>query len=321
MHSNNHHTIRITGYKPEYASYFNRLNKAWLEEFFKVEPIDSYVLEHPEEAILDKGGKILFALYEDKVIGTVALKYVAPGVVELTKMAVDKAYQGIGGGKLLCHAAIAEAKNINAVKVILYSNTKLANAINIYRSMGFIELPVEESVYERSNIKMELQLAEKLEKTEIELLIESYGKAADKIDACLKNIPKEIWDWQPPYNKWTIRQNIIHLADSEANSYVRCRRFVAEPGSVILGYNQDKWATRLDYTKQNTDDALALFRLLRKTSYDLIKRLPFSTWENTVEHTENGSMKMWQWLRTYENHTHVLQMQRVYEEWKKEILH
>jgi ribosomal protein S18 acetylase RimI-like enzyme len=146
--------IRILSYKPEYAPYFDRYNRAWLEEYYEVEPIDKYVLENPEEAILKAGGKILFAEHNGQIIGTVALKLAQPGVYELTKMAVDKKLRGLGAGKLLCQAAIDEAKRLHAHTLILYSQTKLQNAIGIYRTMGFTELPLEPGVYKRADIKM-----------------------------------------------------------------------------------------------------------------------------------------------------------------------
>lgn len=310
--------IELIEFQHKYRSFFESFNKAWIEEYYTIEPKDKYVLENPEEAILKDGGKILFAKHQDKVIGTVALKKIEGGVFELTKMAVDKNARGIGAGKLLCKSAIEEAKKMNAQTLILYSNTRQSVAINIYRQMGFTELPVEKGAYERADIKMELSLTGIPDESEIKRLIESYGKAHEKVITCLKNIPEEIWDWQPPYNKWTIRQNIIHLADSEANAYVRCRRFIAEPSSGVFGYDQNAWANELDYKKQNIADALKLFQLLRKMSFELIKELPTELWENTIEHSENGTMKFWQWLKVYENHTHVFQMQRVFDAWKKE---
>lgn len=150
--------IRIVPFKPEYAIHFNSLNKAWLEEYFTVEPIDRYVLENPEEAIINKNGKILFAEQGGKIIGTVALKVMEPGRYELTKMAVDKELRGHGTGKILCHAAIEEARWLKAHTLILYSSRKLENAIAIYRKMGFQEIPVEPGVYKRADIKMQLIL-------------------------------------------------------------------------------------------------------------------------------------------------------------------
>jgi len=151
-------SITIEAYRPEWAPYFDKFNKAWLEEYFVVEPIDKWVLENPDEAILKEGGRILFALKNGIVIGTVALKFVENGVYELTKMAVDKPYRGIGAGKLLCQAAIDLAASLHAHKVILYSQTTLVNAIDIYRKLGFIEIPLEKGKYARADIKMELLL-------------------------------------------------------------------------------------------------------------------------------------------------------------------
>lgn len=315
--------VSIIDYAPELQPYFETLNKAWIEKYFALEPVDTYTLEQPEEALLRDGGAVLFAKRDNHIVGTVALKFVSPGVMELTKMAVDEQYRRMGIGKKLVAAATEKARALGAHTLMLYSNTVLGGAIALYRSMGFVEIAVEENnghnkVYTRSDIKMELPLADTRTPERVRTLVESYGKAHDKIMACLAEIPRDMWDWQPPHGKWTIRQNILHLADSEANSYIRCRRCIAEPASTVMAYNQDVWATTLQYEQQNTSDALELFRLLRALSYNLIRNLPDATWNNTIEHPENGTMTLWDWLRCYENHTHVFQMQRVYNAWKKE---
>jgi ribosomal protein S18 acetylase RimI-like enzyme len=50
---------------------------------------------------------------------------------------------------------IAKVKKIN--KLILYSNSKLINAIHLYKKFNFKEIDVDKySPYERANIKMEL---------------------------------------------------------------------------------------------------------------------------------------------------------------------
>ncbi|MGN7205374.1 GNAT family N-acetyltransferase [Pedobacter sp. SAFR-022] len=150
--------VEIIEYQPEYQTSFERLNKAWLEMYFTLEPIDRYVLEQPEEAILKPGGIILLARYDGKIIGTVALKVIEPGVYEMTKMSVDQAYQGIGAGKKLCAAAIDRAKQINAKRLLLYTTSILETAISIYRKQGFVDVPLEPGVYERANVKMEYPL-------------------------------------------------------------------------------------------------------------------------------------------------------------------
>ncbi len=154
--------------------------------------------------------------------------------------------------------------------------------------------------------------------SERKILIQSYGKGAEQMEAALKIYPREMWHYRPAPGKWSIHENIIHVTDSEVNSYVRCRRFIAEPGSTVMGYDQDVWATKLNYHQQSTEDALQLFKLLRKMSYELIRDLPEEVWEHTVHHSENGIMTMDNWLTIYTEHipVHTRQMQRIYEAWK-----
>ncbi|MGV3767084.1 MAG: GNAT family N-acetyltransferase [Chitinophagaceae bacterium] len=150
--------LELEDFQPQYAIHFERLNKAWLNKYFVVEPIDEYVLTHPEEAILNDGGAILFARYGNDIIGTVGLKNIGNGVMELTKMAVDEAFHGLGAGKFLCRNAIEKAKEMKMGKLILYSQTKLETALAIYRKHGFVDIPLEPGKYKRADVMMELVL-------------------------------------------------------------------------------------------------------------------------------------------------------------------
>lgn len=150
--------IDIIPYTKEHQPYFEQFNRAWIEQHFWLEDIDRYVLQHPEEAIIEKGGTILMALYEGTVAGTVALKKASEDVYEFTKMAVAEAFRRRGIAEALSYAALQKAKELGATKVILYSQTNLEPAILLYRKLGFQEVPLEPGVYQRANIKMEYLL-------------------------------------------------------------------------------------------------------------------------------------------------------------------
>ncbi len=145
---------------PGHQPWFEKFNRNWIEKFFWMEPVDYEVLQQPEKHIISTGGLILMAQYENELVGTVALKFVSPGIYEFTKMAVTDKYQGMKIGKELSLAAIEKAKQLNAEKIILYSNTKLIAAIALYRKLGFIEVTLD-GPYKRSDIKMELLLTNK----------------------------------------------------------------------------------------------------------------------------------------------------------------
>ncbi|UNY97983.1 bifunctional helix-turn-helix transcriptional regulator/GNAT family N-acetyltransferase [Zhouia spongiae] len=149
--------IDIIRFHPKYINAFKELNLEWLKAYFVVEPYDIKILENAENHIINKGGYIFFARHNENIVGTVALIKIREGVYELSKMAVSPKHRGLKIGQKLMQYAIDFARDNKWEKLILYSNTKLENAIHIYRKYGFKEVTVEEDcVYLRCNIKMEL---------------------------------------------------------------------------------------------------------------------------------------------------------------------
>ena len=86
--------------------------------------------------------------------------------------------------------------------------------------------------------------------------IESYGGAYDLLSAALEKFPRQMWQYKPGPGRWSIHQILLHIVDSEANSYVRCRCFLAEPGKTIMAYDENRWAEKLHYHDQRTQEAL-----------------------------------------------------------------
>ncbi len=151
--------IKIVEYNSKYAKSFYDLNIEWLKTFFYVEPFDEEVLSQPEKHIINKGGHIFFVLKDDVVVGTVALMPTEEvGVLELTKMAVSPETRGQKIGQKLLQFCIDFGKSQQLRALLLYSSTKLENAIYLYRKYGFKELELEsDSPYKRSDIKMLLE--------------------------------------------------------------------------------------------------------------------------------------------------------------------
>jgi len=116
------------------------------------------MLSNPKKYVIDNGGFIFFAMVNGEVAGTFALLKQEGNTYELSKMAVGEEYQGKNIGNKIMIFCIEQAKRLEALKLVLYSNTKLGPAIHLYRKYGFYEIPVGNSGYKRSNIKMELTL-------------------------------------------------------------------------------------------------------------------------------------------------------------------
>ena len=94
-------------------------------------------------------------------------------------------------------------------------------------------------------------------------------------------------------------------------------RPTAEPGEIILGYDENGWAKKLEYHEQSVENALKLFKWLRSSSYRLVRSLPEDVWSHSGVHTENGETTLDDWLNTYERHIpdHIAQMHAVHKAW------
>lgn len=152
--------VKIVEFEPQYQEAFKALNEEWISTYFEMEEADHKALDHPNEYILDKGGKILVALYNNEPVGVCALiKMNDPDYgYEMAKMAVSPKAQGKNIGWLLGKAIAEKAKELGASKIFLESNTKLKPAINLYHKLGFQQVFGRETPYKRCNIQMELNL-------------------------------------------------------------------------------------------------------------------------------------------------------------------
>jgi len=152
--------VEIVEYKPEYKEAFKSLNVEWISTYFEMEEADYKALDNPESYILDKGGKILVALYQNEPVGVCALIKMQNSEYdfEMAKMAVSPKAQGKNIGWLLGKAIVNKAKNLGAKKIYLESNTILKPAINLYYKLGFEKVFGISTPYKRCNIQMELIL-------------------------------------------------------------------------------------------------------------------------------------------------------------------
>jgi hypothetical protein len=158
-----------------------------------------------------------------------------------------------------------------------------------------------------------------MDKRERDEKIELYGKGYDLLLETLNDIPREMWTFKPELKEWSVHEVLVHLADSESNAALRVRKLIVEPGGTLMGYDQDKWANELDYHDQSYEDALEIVRLVRKTTYELLKKQPEEVFEHWVKHPEYEEPYTFeQWIDIYSAHIpdHVEQIRNNYKIWR-----
>ena len=133
--------------------------------------------------------------------------------------------------------------------------------------------------------------------------IEEYKKATEAFIAVASKLTEDELD-MPQNHSWNSRQVVHHVADSEAQSYARLRRLIAEPGTQIQAYDEAGWGENetLGYKVLPIEISLAVFSAVRASSLEILKRLTKEQLKNSGIHTESGEYTLETWLETYINH-------------------
>ncbi len=154
-------TITILPFAPEHAPIFDRLNRAWIEQYFTVEPFDDLVLTNPQKMIIEPGGELWFAALNGEVIAACALIPFGDGVFEFTKLGVDEKARGHGVARQLLRHCRDRAREKGAHTLKIFTSSKLIPANTLYRSEGFTQIemtPEQKQRYKRGDVLYDLAL-------------------------------------------------------------------------------------------------------------------------------------------------------------------
>jgi hypothetical protein len=149
--------------------------------------------------------------------------------------------------------------------------------------------------------------------------LERFRRGPEILAVVLTGVYGDEMDFTPAPGKWSIRQIVAHVADSELVGAQRFRQVIAEDNPPLGAYDQNAWAKNLDYARRQPKQALESFRRIRAENHELLKALPESAFERRGVHSESGPLSLRQLLDNYADHaeSHARQMQAIRDEFKK----
>jgi hypothetical protein len=134
-------------------------------------------------------------------------------------------------------------------------------------------------------------------------LIAQYQAGYGEVVNALEGATEAELDRRPSPEKWSSREIVHHLADSEMTSAIRLRRLIAEDQPVIQGYDEAEYARRLHYDRP-IEASLAAFGAARACTVPFLERLTPAEWERVGTHSESGAYSVDKWLQIYAVHAH-----------------
>jgi len=134
-------------------------------------------------------------------------------------------------------------------------------------------------------------------------LIDRYKDGYRVVAAALAGATDTELDSRPAPGKWTAREVVHHLADSEMTSAIRLRLLLATDRPTINGYDQEEFARRLHYDRPIAA-SLDAFKAARQTTGEILDRMTPADWLREGTHTESGRYTVERWLEIYAAHAH-----------------
>jgi hypothetical protein len=134
-------------------------------------------------------------------------------------------------------------------------------------------------------------------------LIQQYRDGPRVVREALQGASDAELDARPAPGKWSAREIVHHLADSEMTSAIRLRRLLAEDRPQIQGYDQEEFARRLHYGRP-IPASLQAFAAARETTADILDRMSDADWAREGTHSESGRYTAEGWLTIYAAHAH-----------------
>jgi len=92
--------------------------------------------------------------------------------------------------------------------------------------------------------------------------------------------------------KWSIREQVHHLADAELNMVQRMKKVISEESPLLPAYDQDKWADNLSYDKGSVEASIAVFYSLRGSMALALRKLHDKDFDRVGIHTEDGKVTL-----------------------------
>jgi hypothetical protein len=143
-------------------------------------------------------------------------------------------------------------------------------------------------------------------------LIQQYKDGFRQVADAMSGISNEELDFHRAPGKWSAREIVHHLADSETTSAIRLRRLLVEFNPYINAYDQDEFAKKLQYSKRPVEPALKALDAAIETTAQILDLMTDQDWKRNGEHAEMGPYSAERWLEVYAAHArnHADQIRR-----------
>jgi uncharacterized damage-inducible protein DinB len=137
-------------------------------------------------------------------------------------------------------------------------------------------------------------------------LISVFAAGPARLRAAIAGLGSDAMTAHPRPGKWSIKEIVPHVTDSEVQGTFRIKMVLAQPGEVWPVYDQDAWVREHAYqafSAAELESSLLLFEALRAAITPLFSRARDKDWSRDGVHPELGPMTLRNLLELYADHS------------------
>ncbi len=128
--------------------------------------------------------------------------------------------------------------------------------------------------------------------SDIPVLIQTYSDGAQLLRAVLQSAANADIDARPIEGKWSVREVVCHLADSEIVYADRMKRVLAEENPTFFDASPDLFIPALHCSKRPLDSELNVIEAIRTHMLPLLKSCAASDFQRSGIHSLDGPMTL-----------------------------
>ena len=145
-------------------------------------------------------------------------------------------------------------------------------------------------------------------------LIETFAAAGQTLREAVAGLSPQQLDAHPIPGTWSIRQIVVHLADSDLVAVDRMKRIAAMERPLLIGYDESAFMRRLFPEAQPVEETVQLFDLNRRLLAITLRKLPEEPFERWGVHNERGKVSLGglvgDYVRHFEHHLGFIRTKR-----------
>src|SRR5947209_5077133 len=133
-------------------------------------------------------------------------------------------------------------------------------------------------------------------------VIDEYVTCLQRLRQAVSGLTQDDLTARPGPGVWSILENVVHLADSDAIAIDRMKRMLTEDNPTLLYADETAYVDRLFTHDQSLEDALTLLEVGRRQFARVLRKLPDDGFDRQGTHDRRGTVRVGELVKDYVEH-------------------